>query len=1252
MAFLSIFDRIARLSFSRRKLIAPMAIFSGLFSYTKEQGPLTLRFALIYFIICLAALTGSFRAHAQKKGTSNVNPARQHALDSTRTAQKHFFDSLKIARQLQTDSIKKSRQRVTDSLVRIRKYRESKKYQDSVAQVKKERINQLQAERKVHTDSLKAIRQKTLDSTIATRRAITAVVQARQKKRTDSLAAIRKYKESKRYKDSTILARTHRLDSIKQVRQEINDSISLARKLYNDSANLVRKLQFDSVAGVRKRVLDSMKAIRQVKADSLAKVKAKRQKTQEARAKEREQKQQLAFELKIKKKREAWSNEKMLKKKWGVPRQIVQNTFTRYNYYFNSDRKMDEALENMQRLRKENYDSTLALFPFDPDRDSAVLASDMDSIIQKASVGIQIHDPRTKWGDDLYLLLGQAYYYKGDYENASTAFKYIVYLNEQNKKKSGGRATSTPSRTVGKAGKDGKKTTQPSIAEAENKSMLDFLKHRSVHNEALLWLTRTYTEAHQEGSAESVLDLLETDPNLPKSLAGRLAVEKSYLSLSERDHKKAIEQLAIVADDKGLPHWLRQRAAYIDGQLLTDRGDYTAAATSFQKVIDLNPKIDMDFYARKNLAYSLMYAGGNQDDAVASLKRVLNDGKYSPYYEQVYYVMGRLAANGSDKEEAIGYLKKGISSPKSTKKQKALSFAALGGVYYDMHNYVAAKNAYDSASALGGSTNDSLIMLAKRRSLALDEVTGPFGVIHTQDSLLALAGMSEKEQYTAIRKYIRHLQSMKEDSAFRAENQGIANASQNNTDASANSSNGGTNYANWYFSNPTLMQQGINDFKRKWGSRTLTDNWRRSAAVSFASNKSANNDAGATTAGDDGVTYDENGLPTEESLLALIPNTAERKEQALKRIRRAYVDLGTAYIQQLEDYPQANRALDTFDTRFPNNEHKAEVLYLRYLISLRQNNLPAAKSYASQLQGQFADTKWAMLVRPPEDNNGELQASNNTNVANYYDETYGLLLQRQYPEVLKKIREGQRMYTDPRYLKRFRIIEAIASVGVSDYDRADTLVTDFIAKNPTDSLRRWADAVLDYIKKNRPAAAPPAAAAAAANNPAVPSKILTPPAAGAAGADAKAAGKVPPPSAADMALADAPVSKPAPAPPANFAYNPQEEHYVVFSFKSMEQRSMGVKAAISDFNTFKFGSLNLDSKAEMISPDQGVIVTRKFNNAGQAKIYLNSLKGTAQVFREYRSDEYQLFIISASNYLKVAADKSLQAYMSFYKSHY
>jgi|ADGO01.1.fsa_nt_gi hypothetical protein len=75
-------------------------------------------------------------------------------------------------------------------------------------------------------------------------------------------------------------------------------------------------------------------------------------------------------------------------------------------------------------------------------------------------------------------------------------------------------------------------------------------------------------------------------------------------------------------------------------------------------------------------------------------------------------------------------------------------------------------------------------------------------------------------------------------------------------------------FTNWYFSNSSLMKQGYNDFKKKWGNRPDVDDWRRSKAGGKGSRS-----GGDTSSDGSSESADENGLPTEETLLAYIPKT-------------------------------------------------------------------------------------------------------------------------------------------------------------------------------------------------------------------------------------------------------------------------------------------------------------------------------------------------------------------------------------------
>lgn len=1142
--------------------------------------------------------------------------ARTRVQDSIKAARTYTADSLKLARKYLADSMQMVRKFKTDSMAAVRKYHESKQYKDSVTRSRLAKTNALKTSRQGHTDSLQHARKHASDSLIAMRKFKTDSIKSVQKHRTDSLAAIKKYKTSKRYADSVSIVKHNHTDSIHHMQEFHRDSIAKVRKHTLDSSKVARKHVMDSVKMVRTRQLDSIKLVRKTKTDSLAKVKADKEKLAKAKQKKKEEQLKLKLELKMKQKHEAWSNKSMLKKPWSPPRRMLQNSFTHYNYYFNAKRKMEEAMANMQRGRKENYDTVIGMYPYDPNRDSSLLAADMDSIVHKISVGIQIHDPRVKWEGDMYLLLGEAYYYKGSYDNAATAFRYIIAQDEAAKKKNAGHQAYTAPRS-----KDA-----PTIVQDEKKTTLGFLKHKSVHNESILWLARTYTEAHQVENGEMVLSLLESDTKLPDDLKGRLAAERAFADLAQGNYPEAAKQLAIVADDDNIEYWLRMRAAFIEGQLLQLMGDHKGAALCFEKVLGYYPKIEMDFYARKYMAFNQLQATGNAADAMRPLKKVLTDGKYVTYYDQVYYTLGQLAVKANKRDEAITYFSKSVTTPKATKKQKALSYAAMGDVYYSTSRYTAAKRAYDSSAKYAGSSKDAGLATANQRNKGLAEITGPSTIIHDEDSLLNLANLSKREQTSIVRKYLNALEKKRDDSLRDAEAGGVSAIPVPESDAEAKEASG------WYFSNPTAVAQGSADFKRKWGNRPLTDNWRRAAASSFAggSSGSSGGESGEELA--DNTSVSDNGLPTEASLLAKIPNTPQQKELARKVQQRAYMALAKAYEFQLEDHNAAIHTLDTLDKRYPNHNLKEDELYLRYKIAVKQNKLDKAQEYAQQLLDKFPNSQYASLLRPKQ-SEGRADAAAIKAEADYFDETYRLIMQHQYTEALMRVGVAKKQYSDPVYAKRFEIAEAMAYAGSNEYDKADTIITRFIKANPSDTLTPWANTVKGYVKDMRTTGKPSwyregvdwAALAKAGNKPGTPEvkKAAPPPAPPAPKIDA----------------------------PAMYSYHADSAHYVAVTFPGLDSRTGQLKKDINSFDSANYPAARLSIFLDLYDVDQGVLTIRKFDNAEQAKTYMDALLASP-VFQAYKPGEVQPFLISAQNYKKMFLDKATQPYMGFYKTNY
>lgn len=1163
---------------------------------------------------------------ARKRTQDSTKEAREALLKSQTNSRKHFSDSVAKARKFKTDSTAKARKRITDSTAKVRKYKTSKKYTDSVAKARNNKLKATQKERTTKLDSVQSVRKKSMDSITAVRKQRTDSVRTRQKNRTDSLSKVTKYKASKRYADSVTLTKRHRSDSIKAVQKSSRDRIAAVRKHSMDSAKAVRTRKMDSTKAVRTKFSDSIKLVRKKKTDSLLKKKETKDKVAKTTEKKKQETMKLKLELKLKQKREEWSNKSMLKKKWGPVRRLTQNSFTHYNYYFNANRKMEEAELNMRRVNKENYDSLIGLFPFNPNKDSSMMAADMDSIVHKVSVGIQIHDPRVKWSNDMYLLLGQAYYYKGSYENASIAFKYIISNKQKSKK----------GKNSGRSSYYARPKTSSSVVEKKKKSKLGFLQHKSVHNDALLWLARTYTTAGQIENGESVLSLLEFDGNLPDDLTGRLAVEKAFAFLEAKNYTEASKQLYVAVDDNNLPEWLRLRMAFLNGQLLQNMGDYAAAAASYEEVLEHYPKIEMDFYTRKYIAYNKLMAGIAVADAMVPLKKMLKDNKYSSYYDQVYFVLGKLAAKANKNDEAITYLTKSTKTPKATKQQKALSFAALGDVYYTTASYSNAKIAYDSSAKYAGSASkDKTILAAIQKSSGLGEIAGPSNTIRELDSMLRLAAMSKKDQQSVVRKQIRALEKKRDDSIFNAENPTASALKEVPTDGSTPSGPA------WYFANPALMAQGSADFKRKWGNRPLSDNWRRASAAPLAGGTKTEPGAASSDDKDEsdvkvGKVVLKDGIPTEESLLATIPNTTAQKEQAIKTQQKAYVLLAKAYIKQLSDYKQASNTLDTLCRRYPNHSQKEEELFLRYQIAVKQNRLDEAQGYANELVTKFPKSQYASMLSNI-NSESKLSDEATAEVAAYFDKTYDLLMKHQYTEAGMRAELAKTKYKHPVYKKRFEVTEAMALAGAGDYDKADSLISKFIKANPSDSLTTWAKSVKQYIGDVRTNNGKPSWYK---EGPSVASK----PKEDKKSPDGKPLGAMP--------TEPSTPAKPAePEIPKMYAYHSDSSHYCLIVLQGLDARTGKLKKAITSFDSAKYAASNLQTLIDLYKMDQGIVVVKNFTNAADATKYLSELKSSS-VLSAYKPEEISTCVISGFNYKKMFADKQVTDYLAFYNKYY
>src|SRR6476620_6702406 len=118
-------------------------------------------------------------------------------------------------------------------------------------------------------------------------------------------------------------------------------------------------------------------------------------------------------------------SEKSADKKFKGSRKFIQNTVTHYNWYFNANNRLGQVIERAKPAFKEDYGQLLPFYNYSIEQTSA--DKELDSVIIKSNAGILIHDLRNSWIDNLYMLMGKAYYFRNNLDSAYMTFQYINY---------------------------------------------------------------------------------------------------------------------------------------------------------------------------------------------------------------------------------------------------------------------------------------------------------------------------------------------------------------------------------------------------------------------------------------------------------------------------------------------------------------------------------------------------------------------------------------------------------------------------------------------------------------------------------------------------------------------------------------------------------------------------------------------------------------------------------------------------------
>ncbi|MCX2681181.1 hypothetical protein OOZ15_14610 [Galbibacter sp. EGI 63066] len=677
---------------------------------------------------------------------------------------------------------------------------------------------------------------------------------------------------------------------------------------------------------------------------------------------------------------------------------------TKFNVLYNGQVALEEGRKSLIETYVDNYWEILPVERMEiRDEiiiDTAQLNPNFQRAEEKATKAIQKRGmnirgrERNAQIDDAYLLLGKARYYDQRFVPAMEAFNYVL-----------------------------RKYTDADV----------------VH-QAAIW--REKANIRMENEEVAIINLkkvLASAINKQEYADASAMMAQAYINLEQKD--SAIFRLKVASnttknfEEKG-------RYNYIIGQLYNEMGLPDSANIAFDKVIALkrkSPRIYMmNAYVEK---IKNQFQKGDQDEELMTLLEKLEKNRENrPYLDKLYRLNAMYYLKNDSVELAQLYLDKSLRNTTTDNTLKAMNYEDLGVMYFDKAEYKLASAYYDSTLTYLDENTAKYRGLARKRE-NLQNVIKYEDIAQRNDSILYVVNLSdiEKEAY-----YQKHIDSLKEIEEEERERAKIALLAQNRRGSSLGSLQSNSD-SEFYFYNTTSVQYGVQEFKKRWGNRSLEDNWRlnNKTVVSREEEELAETE---TASSSDSPDFYISQLPTEAKAIDSI-----HKERNF-----ANYQLGLIYKERFQENRLAAHKLETLLNNNPEEKLVLPAKYNLYKI-YEALELPMAQQLKTDIISSFPDSRYAEILKNPEAVLSDDGNSPETVYANLYKD----FEDQNYEKVITEADEHISTYNGEDIMMKFEMLKATATGRLIGFEAYKEALSQIALKYPNAEEGERAQEIID-----------------------------------------------------------------------------------------------------------------------------------------------------------------------------------------------
>jgi len=714
------------------------------------------------------------------------------------------------------------------------------------------------------------------------------------------------------------------------------------------------------------------------------------------------------------------ASEKSTSSKMNFLKRFNHNLNTRYNFYFLASNELNDVVSSAKQSFRDDFSQLLPFYNLSLAQTQSQ-KSELDSVMLKCNNGILLHDLRNDWIDDLYLLMGKAYFYQKIFDSAAITFQYINYAFQPRDKDEIGydKYVGSNRNTTGNV---------YTISTPEKKNIVSrTIGHTPVRNDAILWLVHTLIELGQQNEAWSLMTTLRRDAALPGRLDPKLEEMFALWFYKSEQFDSAASHLVLAlpsADNQNE----KSRWEFLAAQLFEKSGNKEDADRLYARCINHTTDPVMEAYAR--ISQIRLVTGDDEEKRIRMNLEALMDmakkAKYEEYRHTIYYAAAQLELSMSKPANAMDLYKKSLQNNYTDPDLKNKTFLELGNLAFDQRNYNLAYTCYDSVSVADG--DELELNLITSRKAILSDLLLNMENIRVEDSLQKIADMPEVERNAYLKSQVRKLRKEKglkeEEAVTNGTTSAASTDNQENQAVDLFATNNGK--GEWYFYNASQKAQGFKQFQSRWGKRPNLDNWRRMSAVSKQINlinAKAARDPEASSAQLSNAKTQVTTISL-EALLANLPLTAEQREISNDTIQQSLYRIAKIFQNKLGDCEETIRYYEELLNRFQDTKYQEEALFGLCYCYQKSGNTAKVNFYKGFLTRNFNKSKYLDYLNNPTLVKDEEQTFKKE-ATKKYEDIYRLFIEGNFEKALKEKKKADSTYGENFWSPQLLYIESI-----------------------------------------------------------------------------------------------------------------------------------------------------------------------------------------------------------------------------------